>query len=136
MNARVYAIKVTDIVFQFRSGCTDLAIAQSNFNRLLDVARETFKENVGDIMQLTSNISEECGIPISSLYQENGFVFCAKKSDVDGDFPTGFINITSRGQRWLFSSVELVCMFLSRILQDFDMTSTEKEKCQIERCAR
>ena len=58
-------------------------------------------------MQLTDTLREEHGIPIQSIYQENGFVFCVKKADLEDDLPQGFINVVSKGTRFLFSSVEL-----------------------------
>lgn len=83
---------------------------QANRNRLLDVARETFKENVGDIIQLTEALKLEHSIPLQSIYQDSGFVFCIKKSDLEGDLPPGFINVVSKGAKYHFSSVELVCV--------------------------
>lgn len=88
VNARVYAVR-------------------ANRHRLLDVARETFKENVGDIMQLNAVLSEKHGLPLTLVYQENGFVFTLKKDELEGELPKGFINITSQKGRWLFSSMEL-----------------------------
>ena len=92
VNARVYAVK-------------------ANCNRLLDVARETYKENVGDIYQLNRTLSEEHSLPLTLVYQENGFVFALKKTDLDGDLPRGFVNATNKKGRWLFSSMELVCVY-------------------------
>ncbi|KAJ7791566.1 hypothetical protein B0H14DRAFT_3500262 [Mycena olivaceomarginata] len=56
VNARVYAVK-------------------ANYNRLLDVARETYKENVSDIFALNRTLSDMHGLPLSLLYQEMGFRF-------------------------------------------------------------
>ncbi|KAF9805911.1 hypothetical protein IEO21_08898 [Rhodonia placenta] len=88
VNARVYAVK-------------------ANYNRLLDVARETYKENVGDIFSLNRELSEQHNLPITLVYQETGFVFALKKTDLEGELPKGFINVTMQKGRWLFSSVEL-----------------------------
>ncbi|KAF8439384.1 muts domain V-domain-containing protein [Boletus edulis BED1] len=88
VNARVYAVK-------------------ANRNRLLDVARETFKENVGDIYQLNSALSEKHGLPITLVYQESGFVFAMKKDELEGELPKGFLNISAQKGRWIFSSMEL-----------------------------
>jgi len=94
LNARVYAVK-------------------ANYNCLLDVARETFKENVGDIFQLSRELSDQHELPIQLVYQDNGFVFTLKKSDLeDGgkvELPRGFVNITSRKGKWVFETMELVC---------------------------
>ncbi|KAI5997385.1 muts domain V-domain-containing protein [Pisolithus albus] len=88
VNARVYAVR-------------------ANRHRLLDVARETFKENVGDIMQLNAVMAEKHGLPLTLVYQENGFVFTLKKDELEGELPKGFINVTSQKGRWQFSSMEL-----------------------------
>ncbi|KIM81717.1 hypothetical protein PILCRDRAFT_97607 [Piloderma croceum F 1598] len=89
----------------------DSAPAKANCNRLLDVARETYKENVGDIYDLNRTLSEKHNLPLTLVYQENGgFVFALKKSeleDVGGQLPRGFVNVTMQKGRWLFSSLEL-----------------------------
>ncbi|KAI0717509.1 muts domain V-domain-containing protein [Cerioporus squamosus] len=93
VNARVYAVK-------------------ANFNRLLDVARETYKENVGDIYALRNRLSEEHNLPFTLVYRDSdaGFVFALKKSDLEdagGELPRGFVDVTAQKGRWVFSSVEL-----------------------------
>ncbi|KAJ2926876.1 hypothetical protein H1R20_g10205, partial [Candolleomyces eurysporus] len=95
VNARVYAVKVKQ-------------------NRLLDVARETYKENVSDIYQLNRTLSAEHDLPLSLVYQEgSGFVFSLKASEVDGpsgrkgELPEGFINVTMKKGRYTFSSMDL-----------------------------
>ncbi|KAH7884107.1 muts domain V-domain-containing protein [Phlebopus sp. FC_14] len=81
--------------------------ARANRNRLLDVARATFKENVGDIYQLTTALSEQHGLPLTLVHQESGFVFALKKEELEGELPKGFLNVSSQRGRWLFSSMEL-----------------------------
>ncbi|KDQ55011.1 hypothetical protein JAAARDRAFT_181849 [Jaapia argillacea MUCL 33604] len=89
VNARVYAVK-------------------ANYNRLLDVARETYKENVGDIFQLNRTLSEEHGLPLTLFYQDTGFVFSLKKGDIEGAcLPKEFINVTMQKGKCVFSSMEL-----------------------------
>jgi len=83
-------------------------LRQANCNRLLDVARETYKENVGDIFQLNRTLSETHDLPLILVYQETGFVFALKKVDLEGELPKGFINAAMRKGRWVFSSMELV----------------------------
>ncbi|THV01237.1 hypothetical protein K435DRAFT_750386 [Dendrothele bispora CBS 962.96] len=88
-NARVYAVK-------------------ANYNRLLDVARETYKENVGDIYTLNSTLSELHDLPLKLVYLETGFVFSLKKADLeDQELPKGFINAILKKGTWQFSSLEL-----------------------------
>jgi len=94
VNARVYAVK-------------------ANLNRLLDVARETYKENIADIYQLNRALSEEHGLPLTLVYQNMGFVFALRKNDLDGEFPKGFVNAELKKGRWTFSSMELVCIFMA-----------------------
>ncbi|KAF9042120.1 muts domain V-domain-containing protein [Panaeolus papilionaceus] len=88
VNARVYAVR-------------------ANCNRLLDVARETYKENVGDIHQLNRALSDEHGLPLTLVYQETGFVFALKKTELEGELPKGFINVSLKKGRWIFSSMDL-----------------------------
>ncbi|KAK2459754.1 hypothetical protein APHAL10511_008186 [Amanita phalloides] len=91
VNAKVYAIR-------------------ANRNPLLDVARETYKENINDIFQLNCKLSDEHDLPLSLLYQDTGFVFTLKKPDLDsagGELARGFINVTSKKGKLLFSSMEL-----------------------------
>ncbi|KAG7450886.1 uncharacterized protein BT62DRAFT_1046066 [Guyanagaster necrorhizus] len=88
VNARVYAVK-------------------ANYNPLLDVARETYKENVGDIYALNATLSEQYDLPLTLVYQDIGFVFSLKKSDVIEELPKGFINVSLKKGRWQFSSMEL-----------------------------
>jgi DNA mismatch repair protein MSH4 len=59
-------------------------------------------------MQLADALREEHGFPLQSVYQDNGFVFCVKKADLEGVLPSRFINIVSKGAKFFFSSVELV----------------------------
>ncbi|KAI0324451.1 hypothetical protein GY45DRAFT_1375540 [Cubamyces sp. BRFM 1775] len=93
VNARVYAVK-------------------ANYNRLLDVARETYKENVGDIYALRSRLAEEHDLPLSLVYRDTdaGFVFTVKKTELDdvgGQLPSGFIDVVAQKGRLVFSSLEL-----------------------------
>ncbi|RDX51557.1 hypothetical protein OH76DRAFT_1378852 [Lentinus brumalis] len=93
VNARVYAVK-------------------ANFNRLLDVARETYKENVGDIYALRNRLAEEHNLPFTLVYRDSdaGFIFAVKKTDLEdagGELPRGFVDVTAQKGRWVFSSVEL-----------------------------
>ncbi|TFK42146.1 muts domain V-domain-containing protein [Crucibulum laeve] len=88
MNARVYAVK-------------------ANCNRLLDVARETYKENIGDIFQLNRSLSEAHELPLTLQYQESGFVFMLKKTDLIDELPKGFVNPSVKKGKWVFSSMEL-----------------------------
>lgn len=97
VNARVYAVK-------------------ANCNRLLDVARETYKENVSDIFQLNRTLSEAHELPLAVVYQDTGFVFMLKKSDLDGELPKGFINVSMKKEKWFFSSIELVITSVSGFL--------------------
>ncbi|SJL03144.1 uncharacterized protein ARMOST_06490 [Armillaria ostoyae] len=88
VNARVYAVK-------------------ANYNRLLDVARETYKENVGDIYALNTTLSEQHDLPLTLIYHDTCFVFSLKKSDVIEELPKGFINASLKKGKWQFSSMEL-----------------------------
>ncbi|KAL1755189.1 muts domain V-domain-containing protein [Schizophyllum commune] len=89
VNARVYAVK-------------------ANCNRLLDVARETYRENIGDIFHLNRTLSDAHTLPLALVYQENtGFVFTMKKDDLEGELPRGFLNVGLKKGKWVFTSMEL-----------------------------
>ncbi|KIY45240.1 hypothetical protein FISHEDRAFT_61251 [Fistulina hepatica ATCC 64428] len=88
VNARVYAVR-------------------ANCNRLLDVARETYKEDVGDILQLSHNLADTHALPIVPVYQDDGFVFTLKKDEIQATLPRGFINVGLKKGKWVFSSIEL-----------------------------
>ena len=85
---------------------------QANRNRLLDVARETYKENIGDIYHLNRMLSEEHDLPLMMVYQDTGFVFALRKTDLEGELPKVFVNVVLKKGRWTFSSMELVCFLL------------------------
>ncbi|KAF9648246.1 hypothetical protein BDM02DRAFT_3096843 [Thelephora ganbajun] len=80
---------------------------KANFNRLLDVARETFKENVADIYQLGRELSEAHGLPLALVYQDGGFIFQLKKSEVESELPAEFINIMEKKGRVVLSTLDL-----------------------------
>lgn len=111
---------------------------KANCNKLLDVARETYKENVSDIYQLNKSLAEEHELPITLMYQESGFVFVLKKTALVGELPRGFINVSSRKGKWLFSSMELVGRRLELNLRFTNgaLMLAEEVKCQNERCPR
>ncbi|KAF8588523.1 hypothetical protein K439DRAFT_1406319 [Ramaria rubella] len=89
VNVRVYAVK-------------------ASINRLLDVARETYRENVGDIYQLCRELSEQHDLPLQLSYSDaGGHFFTLNKKELDGELPKGFVSVTSKGAKWCFSSVEL-----------------------------
>ncbi len=93
LNSRVYAVK-------------------ANYNCLLDVARETFKENVGDIFQLNRDLCDQHELSVLLVYQENGFVLTLKKTELEEsgkvDLPKGFVNVSSKKGKWVFETMELV----------------------------
>ncbi|KAF7373569.1 MutS 4 [Mycena sanguinolenta] len=96
-------------------------------NRLLDVARETYKENVGDIFALNRTLSETHGLPLSLIYQETGFVFTLRKTDLEGELPRGFINATLKKGKWTFTSMDLKKMN-ARMKDALDETFILSEK--------
>ena len=109
LNARVYAVKVN-----FNQGIYIIIndLLQVNQNRLLDVARSTFKENVADIHSLSRELSQQYELPLQLVYQEHGFVFSLRKSDLEEagitELPKGFINASSRKGKWFFECLDLV----------------------------
>ncbi|KAF7307828.1 MutS 4 [Mycena kentingensis (nom. inval.)] len=110
VNARVYAVK-------------------ANCNRLLDVARETYKENVQDIFALNSKLGEMHDLPLTLTYQDSGFVFTLRKTDLpEGQsLPRGFINAQLKRNKWTFSSMDLKKMN-ARMKDALDETLVLSEK--------
>lgn len=92
---------------------TEMCNPKANFNRLLDVARETFKENIADIYQLGRELSEAHGLPLVLVYHDSGFVFHVKKSEAEDDLPAEFINVTQKKGRVVFSTLDLVSLLSS-----------------------
>ncbi|CUA71875.1 MutS protein homolog 4 [Rhizoctonia solani] len=86
---------------------------RANHNRLLDVARETYRENVTDIIDLRGELAKEHDLSISMQWQDNGFIFVLKKGDVPPgtqSLPRPFINVSmQKNGKWLFSHLELNC---------------------------
>lgn len=109
-NARVYAVKV-GLLSCFICILPERAL-QVNHNCLLDVARETYKENVADIFQLNRSLSESHSLPLQLVHQEQGFVFTLRKTDLEeagmAELPKGFVNVTERKGKWFFESIDLV----------------------------
>jgi DNA mismatch repair protein MSH4 len=119
LNSRVYAVR-------------------ANYNRLLDVARETYKENVGDIFALNRGLSDRHQLPFQLIYQEGarGFVLALKKSDLEdvGGLPFGFINVTGQKGRLTFSTLELVhssILRLGREAEERVLSSQQKRNARM-----
>lgn len=112
VTARVFAVKASiPHAYEYCGSQTENRDLQANFNRLLDVARETFKENVTDIYHLGRELSETHGLPLALVYRDSGFVFQLKKSEAEDDLPAEFINITQKKGRVMFSTLDLVSPF-------------------------
>jgi DNA mismatch repair protein MSH4 len=86
-----------------------LTSLQANYNRLLDVARETYRENVDDIFALTKALVAEHDLPLTIVWQNGEFVFVVKTTEHEGELPASFINVTKQKGRWVFTSMNLVC---------------------------
>lgn len=67
---------------------------------------------MGDIYQLNKTLADQYELPLTLMYQDSGFVFVLKKTASDRELPRGFINVSSRKGKWLFSSIELVRILL------------------------
>ncbi|KAG8914771.1 MutS protein msh4 [Tulasnella sp. 408] len=86
-----------------------VASTQANYDRLLDVARETYKENVGDILDLCKSLASDHELPFTPTFVESagGFWPAVRKDEVRGDLPRGCINLRSKGAKWKFTTLEL-----------------------------
>lgn len=64
--------------------------------RLLDVARETYKENLNDAFELCEEMKEKYGIEMGMDYGASGCVFFCSKAELEGkELPRIFINVVS-----------------------------------------
>ncbi|PWN98876.1 hypothetical protein FA09DRAFT_296615 [Tilletiopsis washingtonensis] len=89
-NARLYAIKAAH-------------------SPLLDVARETYKENMGDIHDLARRYSESYKLDVSLKSAATGFSLSGAESIAQRDLPSEFTNVlpTKNGKSLTFSSLPL-----------------------------
>src|SRR6266550_388453 len=84
---------------------------------------------MSDIFQLNCRLSDEYNLPFSLFYQDTGFMFTLKKSDLESagrELPRGFINVITKKGKFLFSSMELVSPNLSRLIA-FDFRREQKK---------
>ncbi|KAE8267876.1 hypothetical protein A4X09_0g4461 [Tilletia walkeri] len=83
---------------------------QSNRSALLDVARETYKENIKDIYDLAAELSETHQLPLTLKYAASGFVLDLKTEHAPNqrDLPRTFINVVKgRTKTYTMSTIEL-----------------------------
>lgn len=109
---------------------------RANFNRMLDVARETYKENIGDIHDLCTSLSTEHGLPLSLTYIEKGggFWLTIAKDDLEEQLPRGFLNVTTKGAKYIFTTLELVRTIRRLWICRTQLCRVEKAQCANERC--
>ncbi|KAK0551642.1 MutS protein msh4 [Tilletia horrida] len=87
-----------------------LYAVKSHRNALLDVARETYKENIKDIYDLSSELSETHNLPLTLKFATTGFVFELRKDQVQSqrDLPRVFVNVVKgRSKSLTMSTLEL-----------------------------
>ncbi|KAL7415766.1 muts domain V-domain-containing protein [Mrakia frigida] len=79
-NAKIYAVK-------------------ANCNRLLDVARETYKENVHDVLELVKGYQDAYSLPTLNVsFQESGMSMSLSVDDIPADgLPVIFKNVNKKG---------------------------------------
>ncbi|SCV71962.1 BQ2448_4656 [Microbotryum intermedium] len=88
-NARIYAIKAEKKL-------------------LLDVARETYKEALNDAFERSEELKKQHGIEMTLQYSSGNFVYTCPQTELEGRAaPAGFINLTSRGNKIEFSTLDL-----------------------------
>ncbi|KAI5480588.1 DNA mismatch repair protein MSH4 [Pseudohyphozyma bogoriensis] len=81
---------------------------RSERKMLLDVARETYKENVDDVMEMGESLAAETGIEIKVVWSGNSFVFQCDKAELEEKpLPRTFTNVNKKGKKVEFSSLEL-----------------------------
>ncbi|GAA6014971.1 hypothetical protein JCM11491_002377 [Sporobolomyces phaffii] len=84
---------------------------RSEKKRFLDVARETYRENINDVNEFRDGIKTELGLDISLVNTDKGefLLECSKEvwSKQGRDVKRHFININEKGKTVRFSSLEL-----------------------------
>lgn len=82
---------------------------KSSQDSLLDVARETWREGIEDIMSYTSDLERRHSITIEVAFtQATGHIMRTFKDDLPRDgLPKVFTNVTTKGKKLEFSSLEL-----------------------------
>ncbi|SGY24217.1 BQ5605_C019g09022 [Microbotryum silenes-dioicae] len=88
-NARIYAIKAEKKL-------------------LLDVARETYKEALNDAFERCEDLKKQHGIDMTLQYSSGNFVYTCPNTELEVKTPpVGFINLTTRGNKIEFSTLDL-----------------------------
>ncbi|SCZ88590.1 BZ3500_MvSof-1268-A1-R1_Chr2-1g04511 [Microbotryum saponariae] len=88
-NARIYAIKAEKKL-------------------LLDVARETYKEALNDAFERCEELKKQHGIDMTLQYSSGNFVYTCPNTELEvKTAPAGFINLTPRGNKIEFSTLDL-----------------------------
>ncbi|KAM0752833.1 hypothetical protein T439DRAFT_299108 [Meredithblackwellia eburnea MCA 4105] len=87
---------------------TRIFAVKANRKRLLEVARETYRENISDAFEMCEDLSKQHGLDITLVHSNSGFVFsCAASELEDKRLPKGFVNQTKKGKKVEFMSMEL-----------------------------
>jgi DNA mismatch repair protein MSH4 len=86
--------------FAVKAGC----------NGLLDVARQTYKETVNDIMDATNRYVQEYGINLKVQFNMTmGYYYTTTIDQLEGDeVPLVFINVVRKSKSLTFTTLELV----------------------------
>lgn len=62
----------------------------------MDVARETYKENLSDAFELAEEMKDKYGIEMSMDYSGSGCIFSCSKAEMEGkEMPRVFTNVVS-----------------------------------------
>ncbi|GAA5925273.1 MutS family protein MSH4 [Sporobolomyces koalae] len=84
---------------------------RSEKKRFLDVARETYRENISDINELRDSLRTKFGLDISLVNTDKGefLLECSKEdwNEKDREVHSHFININEKGKTVKFASLEL-----------------------------
>ncbi|GAA5853279.1 hypothetical protein JCM3766R1_003671 [Sporobolomyces carnicolor] len=88
-----------------------LFVIRSDRKKFLDVARETYRENINDVNEYRDGLKVETGIDIALINIDNGefLLQCSRETWAEGspEVRSKFININEKGKNVKFSSLEL-----------------------------
>jgi DNA mismatch repair protein MSH4 len=114
-------------------------LSKANYDRLLDVARETYKENVDDILQLTQKVATEHDLPYVPVFNTSGaglgFWLTVRKDEVP-ELRKGCIEVTGKGSKWRFTTLELVSSKEQARPQMDRAPLAEKKECSASRLSQ
>ena len=84
-----------------------VAAIRPGVSSVLDVARQTYCENVDDIRSLVEQLAEHHGLTLTPVFQHNAWWIQAAAAELPDPRPADFRTATQRGQKVTFTTADL-----------------------------